>query len=127
MHDHGAAGFGAVSARLGAVRHVFVVLELLTLLGTFIASLRATVASGGRIHALPCGQLAGERTELRAIHAGVHRLDMRCFPFFDEARAMVEAGIARYLAVSACFGAFREVLVMHAGLLGRRLNPAQDA
>lgn len=70
--DHGAAGLGAVSARLGAVHHMLVVLELLALLRTFVASLRTPVTSRGREAALTRGQLRCEGTIIGAIHAGVH-------------------------------------------------------
>jgi len=126
MFDHGAAGFGAVPARLGAVRHVFVVLELLALRRACVASLRTSIASRDRERALPRGQFGCERAVLRAIHAGVHRLDVLFSPFRDESRAVVEARIAGYLAIGAHFGALDEVLVMRRGLLAPRLAAAQS-
>jgi hypothetical protein len=73
------------------------------------------------------GQLGRERTILSAIHASVHRLDVLFFPFCDERRAVLEARIARDLAVNACLGAFDEVLVVRIGLLGPRLYPGKGS
>jgi hypothetical protein len=126
MLDHGAAGFGTVSARLGAIRHVFVILELLAFLRACVARLRAPVTSRGRKRTLTCGQLGREGTVLGTIDTGVHRLDVLFFSVRDESRAMVEARIAGHLAISARLGALDEMLVVLSGLLGIRLDFAQS-
>jgi hypothetical protein len=125
MLDHAAAGFSTVSARLGAVSHVFVVLELLALHRTLVASLRTPVTSRCRERTLSGGQLGRQRAVLSAVNAGVHRFQMLLFPFCDESRAVLKTRIARHLAFGARLGAFDEVFVVRIGLLGPRFYPGK--
>jgi hypothetical protein len=125
MLDHGAAGFGTVPARFGAIRHVLVVLEFLALLCTIIARFRASVARRGREWALPGGQFGRQRAVFGAIDARVHRLDVLLFSARDESRAVVKTSIARYLTIGASFGALREMLMVRIGLISQRLDPVE--
>ena len=92
---------GAGAARLGASGHLFVIGKFLAGDSTIVTTFGATLRSMGGEVALPGAQRRAHLAAIRAVHAEVHALGMFLFPFADERRAVMEARVARHLAVSA--------------------------
>ena len=120
--DHFAARLGAVAARLGAGRHVLVVLELLARLGALVVALRAALAGGCRERTVAGAQGGGQFAALRAIDAGVHALGVVFAPLGDQLGAVVEAGITMDLTVGTSLGALLKVRIVLVGLVGERFR-----
>lgn len=92
---------GAGAASLGASGHFFVVGNLLAGDSTIVTTFRATFRGMGGEVALAGAQRRAHLAAIRAVHAEVHALGMFLFPLAHERRAVMEARVARHLAVSA--------------------------
>ena len=98
---HVAAFLGAVAARLGTSGHLFVIGNFLAGGCTVVTTLGTTLRRYGGEITLSCAQRRAHFAALRAVHAEMHALGMFLFPLAHERCAVMEARIARHLAIRA--------------------------
>ncbi len=104
---HGVAFLGAVAASLGASGHLLVIGNFFAGGCTVVTTFGTTFRRISGEHAFPSTQRSAQLAAVGAIHTAVHALGMILLPIGYERCAVMEARIARHLAIRADGGALQ--------------------